>query len=134
MGVICDSCIRNNNNRIVQKQQNKINIDVDSCYTCKAEIIQKPEIGKDDFTIKISAKHHGDHSCEEQILFIVFNYPVNFISCSNGNLNSNNNTTRIRIKLTYHNNPNDNIEIADFNIKCAHHDLEIVSCSITDNY
>ena len=135
MGVICDNCMRNNsNNRTVQKQQNKINLNLDGCYTCKAEIIQKPEIGRDDFTIKISAQHHGDHSCDEQILFIVFNYPTNFISCSNGNLISNNNTTRLRIKLAYHNNPNDHIEIGDFKIKCAYNDLEVVSCSMTDNH
>ena len=104
------------------------------CYTCNAHINQRPEVGRDDYRIQINAQHHGDHTCDEQILTMIFNHPATFISCSNGNLNSNNNTTRIRIKLTYHNNPNDNIEIADFKIKCAYNDLEVVSCSITDNH
>ena len=134
MGAICDNCMEKGDEGNVQRQKNKVYIEEDNCYTCKAEIIQKPEIGNDDFTIKITAKHNGDHSCDEQILFIIFNYPVDFISCTNGNLNSNNNTTRIKIKLTFHNNPNDNIEIEDFKLKCSYNDLEIVSCSMTDNH
>ena len=134
MGVICNNCMRNNSQqRAINHKNKEINTD-DSCYKCKASFIQKPEIGRDDFVIKINAQHHGNHACDEQILFIIFNYPVTFIKCSNGNLISSNNTTRIKVKLTYHNNPNDNIEISDFIIKCAQNDLEIVSCSINDDH
>ena len=106
----------------------------DNCYKCKAEIIQRPEIGNDDYTIKIKAEHKGNHSCDEQILLMIFNYPVNFIKCSNGNLISSNNTSRIRVKLSFHNNQNDRIEIGDFSIKCAQNDLEIVNCFIKDEH
>ena len=127
MGVICN-CEKKNKIRKVNPNENK------DCYTCKSEIIKRPEIGKDEFTIKINAQHNGDHSCEEQIISLVFNYPVNFIGCYNGNLISSNNTTRIKIKLTYHNSPNDNISINDFKVKCPYNDLEIVECSIKDNF
>ena len=134
MGVICNSCYRDNNtHRIIQQKNKEINTD-DNCYQCKAEIIKRPDIGYEDFVIKINAQHIGNHSCDEQILFIIFNYPVNFVNCSNGNLISSNNTTRIKVKLVYHNNPNDNIEISDFHIKCAQNDLEIVNCTINDNH
>ena len=138
MGIIFNSCLKGNVNQKanikIEKGNNKIQINDESCYTCKAEIIKRPEIGNDDFTIQINAEHKGDHSCDVQILFIVFNYPVTFISCSNGNLISSNDTTRIRVKLTYHNEPNDKIEIGDFNVKSPNNDLEIVECSITDNH
>ena len=128
MGGICGD------NKTVRKKIIEINTQ-DSCYKSKAEIIQRPEIGKDDFVIKISAEHKGDHSCDEQILLLIFNYPVNFIKCSGGgNLISSNNTSRIRVKLNFHNNPNDKIEIDDFSIKCSQQDLEIVSCTINDNH
>ena len=130
MGVVCYKYRKNDNEiRLIQHQEKVVK---ENCYTCNAEIIQKPEIGKDDYTIKINAKHHGDHPCEKQALSMTFNYPVIFIGCSYGKIISANNTTRIKVILTYHNNPNDSIEI-DYFIKCAHHDLEIVSCTINDN-
>ena len=132
MGITCTNCIRKNNNRKVQQQNKNMN-DEENCYKCETEIIQRPEIGRDDYIIKINAQHKAEHSCDEQILLITFNYPVNFINCSNGKLISSNNTTRIRVKLTYHNNPNDKIEIGDFNVKCSHLDLEIVNCTFKDN-
>ena len=132
MGVICNSCYKENSHRIIQQKSKEINTD-DNCYNCKAEIIQRPDIGYEDFVIKINAQHKGNHSCEEQILFIIFNYPVKFVKCNNGNLISSNDTTRIKVKLTFHNNSNDKIEIGDFIVKCSQNDLEIVSCSITDS-
>ena len=125
-------CYKDNTNRIILQKNKEINID-DNCYKCKAEIIQRPDIGYEDFVIKIDAEHKGNHSCDEQILFIIFNYPVNFVGCTNGNLISSNDSTRIKVKLAYHNNINDKIEIKDFIVKCSQNDLEIVSCSITDS-
>ena len=125
-------CYKDNTNRVILQKNKEINID-DSCYKCKAEIIQRPDIGYEDFIIKINAEHKGNHSCDEQILFIIFNYPVNFVGCTNGNLISSNDSTRIKVKLTYHNIKNDKIEIKDFIVKCSQNDLEIVSCSITDS-
>ena len=105
-----------------------------SCYTCNSQINQRPEKGRDDFRIQLNCQHHGDHSCDEQLLTMVFNYPVNFISCSNGSLNSSNNSTRIEIKLRYHNNPNDHIGMGDFIVKSTHHDLQILNCYINDGH
>ena len=105
-----------------------------SCYTCEAKINQRPETGRDDFRIQINARHNGDHSCDEQILTIVFNHPATFISCSNGSLNGGNNTTKIEVKLRYHNNQNDNIGMGDFIVKSTHNDLEILSCYINDGH
>ena len=105
-----------------------------SCYSCSAVINQRPETGRDDFRIQINAQHHGNHSCDQQTLTMIFNYPVTFISCSNGSLSSANNTTRIQVTLRYHNNPNDNIGMGDFIVKSAHHDLKIVHCYINDGH
>ena len=63
-----------------------------------------------------------------------FNYPVNFISCSNGSLNSSNNNSRIQVKLRYHNNPVDNIGMGDFIVKSSHNDLQILNCYINDGH
>ena len=125
-------CYKDNNNRIIQQKNKEIDFD-DNCYKCKAEIIQRPDIGYEDFVIKIDAEHKGNHSCDEQILFIIFNYPVNFVNCTNGNLISSNDSTRIKVKLTYHNNPEDKLVIEDFIVKCSQNDLEIVNCNITDS-
>ena len=105
-----------------------------NCYTCNSQINQRPETGRDDFRIQLNCQHHGDHSCDEQLLTMVFNYPVNFISCSNGSLISSNNSTRIQVKLRYHNNPNDHIGMGDFIVKSTHHDLQIVNCYINDGH
>ena len=156
MGIIfveCKACfeersrrVGNNNNgsssnNIKGNKGTKVNVSYNngggngsSCYSCSAKINQRPETGRDDFRIQINAQHHGDHSCDEQILTMVFNYPVNFISCSNGSINSSNNSTRIQVKLRYHNNPNDNIVMGDFIVKSSHNDLQIVNCFINDGH
>ena len=126
MGITCNC----ENKKIRKVNENK---NSNNYYKFKSEIIKRPEIGEDEFIIKINAQYYGDHSSEAQILYFVFNYPVNFISCKNGNLDSSNNTTRIKVKLIYHNNPNDQIVIDDFKVKCPYNDLEIVECSLKDN-
>ena len=152
MGVVCNECKawleesnrRNNNNNNGPRTRGNRGQNLgnsggntqngSSCYTCSAKINQKPETGRDDFRIQINAQHHGDHSCDEQLLTMIFNYPVNFISCSNGSLNSPNNNSRIQVKLRYHNNPNDNIGMGDFIVKSSHNDLIIVNCYINDGH
>jgi len=158
----CRACIENNNrrnnnnntnrnnNRTPISSSNRGNIgqnkgtqnngysgssgNASNCYTCNSQINQRPETGRDDFRIQLNCQHHGDHSCDEQLLTMVFNYPVNFISCSNGSLISSNNSTRIQVKLRYHNNPNDHIGMGDFIVKSTHHDLQIVNCYINDGH
>ena len=104
------------------------------CYSCSAVINQRPEQGRNDFRIQINAQHNGDHSCDQQELTMIFNYPVTFKSCSNGSLSSSNNTTRIKVTLRYHNNQKDNIGMGDFIVESAHHDLQIVNCFINDGH
>ena len=156
MGVVCSECRacleeankrnknKNNNRTPISSNQNRNQV-IESayrggtgsgskCYTCNAKINQRPETGRDDFRIQINAQHHGDHTCDEQTLTMVFNYPATFISCSNGRLDGSNNTTRIKVKLRYHNNQNDNIGMGDFIVKSAHNDLEIVNCFINDGH
>ena len=104
------------------------------CYTCNAHINQRPEVGRDDYRIQVNAQHHGDHTCNEQILTMVFNHPATFINCSNGSLYGPNNKSEIKVKLRYHNNPNDNIGMGDFTVKSNHKDLQIVRCFINDGH
>ena len=152
MGVVCNECkacleeaTRKPNNNGAQNQnqnrQRKGHVGGNtrtgggsSCYTCSAKINQRPETGRDDFRIQINAQHHGDHTCDQQILTVVFNSPATFISCSNGRLNAANNTTHIQVKLSYHNNQNDNIGMGDFIVKSSNRDLEIVDCYINDGH
>ena len=150
MGVVCNECKAcleeasrkpNNNRTSNQHQYRGGNVGGtthtgggSSCYTCSAKINQRPETGRDDFRIQINAQHHGDHSCDQQILTVVFNYPVTFISCSNGRLNAGNNTAHLQVKLNYHNNQNDNIGMGDFIVKCSKRDLEILNCYINDGH
>ena len=154
MGVVCNECKacleestrRNNNNRSQNQNRRQIGGNYytgdegktagsgSSCYTVQAKINQRPETGRDDFRIQINAQHHGDHSCDQQVLTMVFNYPVTFISCSNGSINAANNTASIQVLLRYHNNPNDNIGMGDFIVKCNKRDLEILNCYINDGH
>ena len=103
-------------------------------YTCNAHINQRPEVGRDDYRIQVNAQHHGDHTCNEQILTMVFNHPATFVNCSNGSLHGPNNKSEIKVKLRYHNNPNDNIGMGDFTVKSNHKDLQIVRCFINDGH
>ena len=154
MGVLLNECcmietnkrnINNNNNIYLLSPNKDRNQLIESayiggkgneskCYTCNAKINQRPETGRDDFRIQIEAQHHGDHTCDEQILTMIFNYPVTFISCNNGSLNGYNNSTRIKVKLRYHNNQIDNIGMEDFIVKSPYNDLEIVNCFISDGH
>ena len=104
------------------------------CYSCNAHINQRPEVGRDDYRIQLNAQHHGDHTCDEQILTMIFNHPATFISCSNGSLYGPNNKSEIKVKLRYHNNPSDNIGMGDFIVKSNHKDLQIVRCFINDGH
>ena len=157
MGIVCNECRacleesnkrnrgNNNNTRTVQSSNRGHPAHMvgnssggsgqgSKCYSCEAKINQRPETGRDDFRIQINARHNGDHSCDEQLLTIVFNHPATFISCSNGSLNGGNNTTMIQVKLRYHSNQNDNIGMGDFIVKSSHNDLQIINCYINDGH
>ena len=132
MGIIANKC-RKSEKKNTDTKDIQLKIDENNCFVCKSEIVEKPDIGKEDARIEIKAEYKGKTECNEQTLFIIFNYPVTFISCTNGELMSPNDTTRIKVKLSYHINPNDTLEINDFIVKCSQNDLEIVECTLNNN-
>ena len=114
---------------IIEEQSEDIYM-ASGCYTTTATIHQRPEIGRGDYRIQINGIHNADHTKESQILVINFNMSVEYVS-SNGSLISGNGSTALQIKLSYHQNPNDNIGMGDLVVK-ADSGLSIVSVNITD--
>ena len=102
------------------------------CYTASAEIKQTPETGRQNYVIQVNGHHSQDavHTREEQVLTISFNQNVNYVSGGAG-LISGNGTPTLRIKLSYHQNPNDNIGFGDLTVT-SDAGLAITGVSITD--
>ena len=100
------------------------------CYTASAHIQQRPQIGRGDYRIQVNGKHSADHTKEAQVLTISFNQSVTYVSGGAG-LFSGNGTTTLKIKLSYHQNPNDNIGFGDL-VVTADTGLAITGVSITD--
>ena len=100
------------------------------CYTASAYIHQTPQTGRGDYRIQVNGKHSADHTKEAQVLTISFNQNVTYVSGGSG-LISGNGTTTLKIKLSYHQNPNDNIGFGDL-VVTADTGLAITGVSITD--
>lgn len=100
------------------------------CYTATAYIHQTPQTGRGDYRIQVNGQHSSDHTKESQILTISFNQNVTYVSGGTG-LISGNGTTTLKIKLSYHQNPNDNIGFGDL-VVTSDAGLAISSVSITD--
>lgn len=100
------------------------------CYTADAYIHQKPETGRGDYRIQVNGKHNADHTKESQVLTISFNQNVTYVSGGAG-LISGDGTTTLKVKLSYHQNPTDNIGFGDL-IVTADTGLAITGVSITD--
>lgn len=86
----------------------------ENCYYVETNIHQKPETGRGDYRIQVTARHaaaNGHHSTA-QVLTLYFNQPVTYKS-SNGSLSSGDGTSSINIAYGYHNNGNDNIGLGD---------------------
>ena len=100
------------------------------CYTASANIHQTPQTGRGDYRIQVDGKHSSDHTKEKQVLTISFNQNVTYVSGGAG-LISGNGTPTLKVKLSYHQNPNDNIGFGDL---CVTSDagLAITGVSITD--
>lgn len=100
------------------------------CYTASANIHQRPETGRGDYRIQVNGKHSSDHTREAQVLTISFNQNVTYVSGGAG-LISGDGTPTLKVKLSYHQNPNDNIGFGDL---CVTSDagLAITGVSITD--
>ena len=124
MGSICNICNSNKNKTIEINNEDKYN-------KCKAKIVKKPDYLGEEYIIEINIENIDNNSLNEMKLLIIFNYPVNFIECSKGELVSSNNSTRILVKFNFENNQN-NIKIKNFKVNCPSPDLEIVDCHIKE--
>lgn len=100
------------------------------CYEASAYIHQKPETGRGDFRIQVNGKHNADHTREAQVLTISFNRNVTYVSGGAGLINGNG-TPTLQVKLSYHQNPNDNIGLGDL-VVTSDAGLAITGVSITD--
>ena len=100
------------------------------CYTADAYIHQTPETGRGDYRIQVNGKHDSDHTKEAQVLTISFNQNVTYVSGGAG-LISGSGTTTLKVKLSYHQNPTDNIGFGDLTVT-SDAGLAITSVSITD--
>ena len=100
------------------------------CYTASAYIHQTPQTGRGDYRIQVNGQHHADHTKEAQILTISFNQNVTYVSGGAG-LISGDGTTTLKLKLSYHQNPSDNIGFGDL-VVTSDTGLAITGVSITD--
>ena len=101
-----------------------------TCYTTTAKIHQRPQTGRGDYRIQVNARHHGDHTKEEQKLIIKFNQPVVY-KWSNGQIAGGDGTDTLTIALHYHQNPNDNIGFGDLIVE-SFSGLIILSAEVYD--
>ena len=100
------------------------------CYDANAYIHQTPQTGRGDYRIQVNGKHSSDHTREVQVLTISFNQNVTYVSGGAG-LMDGNGTSTLKIKLSYHQNPNDNIGFGDL-VVTSDAGLAITGVSITD--
>ena len=100
------------------------------CYEASAYIHQTPQTGRGDYRIQVNGQHHADHTKEAQILTISFNQNVTYVSGGAG-LISGDGSSILKIKLSYHQNPTDNIGFGDL-VVTSDAGLAITGVSITD--
>lgn len=87
-----------------------------SCYTFKAEIVQKPSTGMDYYTIQVDGRHAAtdNHHSSERTVVIVFNQNVTYKE-SNAKTVTGSGTNTLSLTYvdgysgSYHNNGSDNI-------------------------
>ncbi len=100
------------------------------CYKASAYIHQTPQTGRGDYRIQVNGHHNADHTKEAQVLTISFNQNVTYVSGGAGVI-SGDGTTTLKIKLSYHQNPTDNIGFGDL-VVTSDAGLAITGVSITD--
>lgn len=91
---------------------------------------QTPQTGRGDYRIQVNGKHNADHTKEAQVLTISFNQNVTYVNGGAG-LISGDGTTTLKVKLSYHQNPTDNIGFGDL-VVTSDAGLAITGVSITD--
>ncbi|MDR0963380.1 MAG: hypothetical protein LBM60_02040 [Clostridium sp.] len=102
------------------------------CYSVTARIHQRPELGRESYTIQVDGTHDADHISTSQILTISFNLPVEHLS-SQGTYLSGNGTNTLTIGYGYYKNPSDQIGLGDIVVKAAD-GLEINSYVLDEGY
>ena len=100
------------------------------CYTVTAKIHQTPQTGRGDYRIQVNGHHNADHTKESQVLTISFNQNVTYVSGGAG-LSSGDGTPTLTIRLSYHQNPTDNIGFGDL-VVTSDAGLSITGVSISD--
>ena len=100
------------------------------CYEASAYIHQTPQTGRGDYRIQVNGRHNADHTKESQVLTISFNQNVTYVSGGAG-LISGDGTPTLTIRLSYHQNPTDNIGLGDL-VVTSDAGLSIAGVSISD--
>ena len=100
------------------------------CYEASASIQQTPQTGRGDYRIQVNGQHNADHTKESQVLTISFNQNVTYVSGGAG-LSSGDGTPTLTIRLSYHQNPTDNIGFGDL-VVTSDAGLSIAGVSISD--
>ena len=100
------------------------------CYKASAYIQQTPQTGRGDYRIQVNGHHNADHTKESQVLTISFNQNVTYVSGGAG-LSSGDATPTLTIRLSYHQNPTDNIGFGDL-VVTSDAGLSITGVSISD--
>lgn len=100
------------------------------CYEASAYIHQTPQTGRGDYRIQVNGRHNADHTKESQVLTISFNQNVTYVSGGAG-LISGDGTPTLTIRLSYHQNPTDNIGFGDL-VVTSDAGLSIAGVSISD--
>ena len=100
------------------------------CYKASAYSQQTPQTGRGDYRIQVNGHHNADHTKESQVLTISFNQNVTYVSGGAG-LSSGDGTPTLTIRLSYHQNPTDNIGFGDL-VVTSDAGLSITGVSISD--
>lgn len=94
------------------------------CYIFTANIVQHPELGRDNYVIQIDGRHDADHHSTSRTVVIVFNNPVTYVSSNAVNVSGNGSNT-LSLTFTdgyggaYHNNGIDNIGLGQLVVESA---------------
>lgn len=107
-----------------------------SCYSFSANIVQRPEMGRDWYVIQINGVHNATHHSTERIVGIVFNQNVTYKSSNASKVNGDG-TSVLMLTFTdgingaYHNNGVDNIGLGEL---CVHSDEGLTILSTNSIY
>lgn len=92
------------------------------CYTVSADIVQRPELGKDTYTVQMDGVHgaHDGHHSSERVIKVEFNQVVSHV-CSNAACVSGSGTntlylTYVQDNGSYHNNACENLGLGNLEV------------------